>query len=84
MDIISLEKKKQTLCFVEVKTRRSESFAPIEAAIHRKKRRHIKAVARQYCREKRIIHLSFRYDVIAILLPAKDQQEIRHYPDCKF
>jgi putative endonuclease len=53
------------LCFVEVKTRTTHDVKPAEAAVDRRKRRELKAVARDYLR--RIPHsCQWRFDVISV------------------
>ena len=47
------------LCFIEVKTRTNEGFAPPLTAVDRSKRRHILSVARRYVR---------RIDIVSIIL----------------
>ena len=58
-----------TLCFVEVKTRRSDEFASPLAAIDLRKQRQIIRAARMY---RKIFHLhkvEFRYDAVSVVLP---------------
>ena len=48
IDLVGWDGK--TLCFVEVKTRRSRDVKPAEAAVDRKKRQQVIAVAREFLR----------------------------------
>ena len=48
IDLIAWEK--ETLCFVEVKTRSSRSFMPAEAAVDDEKRETLSALAREFLR----------------------------------
>lgn len=61
-----------TLCFVEVKTRVDDSFAPPSAAVTAEKRKHILSVAKRYLR-----HLSkrpsCRFDILSAV-PREDCQ----------
>lgn len=67
IDIIALDD--DTLCFVEVKTRRSDDFVPVIAAVDLRKQRQIARTARVYRRIFRISDIPHRYDVVTILLP---------------
>jgi putative endonuclease len=61
------------LCFIEVKTRTNEGFAPPVTAVDRSKRRHILSVARGYVR--RIPGgrpPRCRFDIVSIILDGAD------------
>ena len=61
-----------TLCFIEVKTRRSEWFTTPESNVDLRKQRQITRAARVY---RRLLGLSgepYRYDVVSIVLPPED------------
>jgi putative endonuclease len=60
-----------TLCFVEVKTRASDWFAPPQANVDRRKQRQITRAARAYRRMFGLMDEAYRYDVVAVILPAK-------------
>ena len=67
IDVIALDG--DTLCFVEVKTRRSDEFTPIITAVDSRKQRQIIRTAKVY---RRLFHLSemkYRYDVVTVLMP---------------
>lgn len=69
IDVIAWEK--ETLCFVEVKTRSSRSFMPAEAAVDDEKRETLSALAREFLRN--YLHAQgkspqFRFDVISVYL----------------
>ena len=66
LDIICL--KNEALIFVEVKTRRSESFGSAEEAITSKKIEHIKKVALLYLTNNQTKYKEIRFDVITILM----------------
>jgi putative endonuclease len=59
-----------TLCFVEVKTRASDWFAPPQANVDRRKQRQIARAARAYRRLLDLNKESYRYDVVSVVLPA--------------
>jgi putative endonuclease len=58
-----------TLCFVEVKTRRSDEFAAPEANVDLRKQRQITRAARAYRRTFGLADAPHRYDVVSIVLP---------------
>jgi len=69
IDLIAWDK--ETLCFVEVKTRSSRSFMPAEAAVDEEKRETLCALAREFLRN--LVHVQqkspeFRFDVISVYL----------------
>ena len=63
-----------TLCFVEVKSRASDWFAPPEANVDRRKRRQIVRAARMYRRMFGLTGAPYRYDVITVVLPAEENR----------
>lgn len=58
-----------TLCFIEVKTRRTDDFARPEANVDLRKQRQISRAARRYRRLLDIVEDAYRYDVVSVLLP---------------
>jgi len=67
IDIIALDH--ETLCFVEVKTRRSADFAPITANVDLRKQRQITRTAKVYRRIFGIREIEYRFDVVSVLMP---------------
>lgn len=67
IDIIAYDA--DTLCFVEVKTRASDSFAPPEVNVDRRKRRQVARAARAYRRMFELDDQPYRFDVVAVVLP---------------
>jgi putative endonuclease len=67
IDIVALDET--TLCFVEVKTRRSDEFAPVEAAVDLRKQRQITRTAKVYRRLFNVWDMPHRYDVVTVLMP---------------
>jgi putative endonuclease len=57
-----------TLCFIEVKTRASDWFAPPQANIDLRKQRQIARAARAYLRLFDIEDDAYRFDVVTVLL----------------
>src|SRR5437868_5028766 len=64
----------RTLCFIEVKSRMSDWFAPPEANVDRRKQRQISRAARAYRRMFDLTSGPYRYDVVTVVLPAEDKQ----------
>jgi len=66
-----------TLCFVEVKTRASDEFAPPEVNVDLRKRRQIARAARAYRRIFGLMNTPYRYDVVTVVLPGESVNRIR-------
>lgn len=67
-----------TLCFVEVKTRSSDWFAPPQVNIDRRKRRQIARAARSYRRMFGLENVAYRFDAVTVILPpGKDTSGIQ-------
>ncbi|HKY29352.1 MAG TPA: YraN family protein [Pyrinomonadaceae bacterium] len=62
-----------TLCFIEVKTRASDWFAPPSVNVDLRKQRQISRAARAYRRIFGLANASYRYDVLSIVLPAASE-----------
>ena len=58
----------ETLCFIEVKTRASDWFAPPQVNVDLRKRRQVARAARAYRRMFELENESYRYDVVAVVL----------------
>ena len=84
MDIIAQEK--DTLVFVEVKTRTSMAFGPPQLAVNPTKQMQLSKVALNFLKEKRLEDVKARFDVVAIVLrPAGEEIElIRDAFDLKY
>jgi putative endonuclease len=63
-----------TLCFVEVKTRASDEFAPPQVNVDLRKQRQIARAARGYRRMLGLMGSPYRYDVVTVILPAAEKQ----------
>ena len=64
-----------TLCFVEVKTRASDEFAPPQVNVDLRKRRQIARAARGYRRLFGLVNASYRYDVVTVVSPFAKQSD---------
>jgi putative endonuclease len=62
-----------TLCFVEVKTRSSESFAAPSANVDLRKQRQIMRAAHAYRRMFGLAKSPYRYDVVSVVLPPAEE-----------
>ena len=62
------------LCFVEVKTRASEGFAPPQVNVDLRKQRQIARAARGYRRMLGLMGSPYRYDVVTVILPSSEEQ----------
>ena len=75
MDLIA--KEKDTLVFIEVKTRTSMDFGPPQLAVTSRKQRQLSKVALYFLKEKKIEDVKARFDVVAILLtPGGEEIEL--------
>jgi putative endonuclease len=77
IDLIAFEK--ETLCFIEVKTRSRRNFMPAEAAVDDEKRATLSAMAREYLRQYAQAHgkaPTFRFDVISVYLESNDTADV--------
>ncbi|MBA2704853.1 MAG: YraN family protein [Blastocatellia bacterium] len=70
-----------TLCFVEVKSRASDWFAPPQVNVDRRKQRQIARAARAYRRMFGLVGEPYRYDVITIVFGEED--DVRVAPEIK-
>jgi putative endonuclease len=86
IDIVALDG--ETLCFVEVKTRSSEDFAPITSAVDAAKQRQITRTAKVYRRVFGVRDRLFRFDVVTVLMQPRAQPEIKliknYWTEAKF
>jgi putative endonuclease len=73
IDLIGYEGS--TLCFVEVKTRASDWFAPPQVNVDLRKRRQIARASRAYRQMMGVVDEPYRYDVVTVVLSEMDQEE---------
>ena len=64
-----------TLCFVEVKTRGTDEFAPPQVNVDLRKRRQVARAARGYRRMFGLIDAPYRYDVVTVVSPSAKQND---------
>src|SRR3954447_696789 len=75
IDLVAYDQS--TLCFVEVKTRSSDWFAPPQANVDLRKQRQIVRAARAYRHMLGLDQAPYRYDVVSIVLPSESATEAR-------
>lgn len=68
------------VAFVEVKTRRSEEYAPAVAAVNASKQQKLIRTAKCFLRKYNLSDCPLRFDVITVILPPSGPVQIRHYP----
>ena len=75
IDIIARDRN--TLVFIEVKTRATRDFGGPAAAVHKRKQRQLSKVALVYLNQKKLFNLPARFDVVAVeLLPPSPRIEV--------
>jgi putative endonuclease len=74
IDLVAYEQT--TLCFVEVKTRASDWFAPPQANIDLRKRRQIARAARAYLQLFELDDHPHRFDVVSVIIAAAESPRI--------
>lgn len=77
IDLVAYEG--ETLCFIEVKTRASDWFAPPQVNVDLRKRRQIARAARAYRQMLGVEKQPYRYDVVTVVLsddPSTPQVEL--------
>jgi putative endonuclease len=65
------------LCFVEVKTRASDEFASPQVNVDLRKRRQIARAALAYRRMLGLVTVSYRYDVVTVVLADSERPRIQ-------
>ncbi len=73
VDIIALDG--DTICFVEVRTRSSDSFASPEATVGRRKQARIRSAASTYLKKHHMQDRRCRFDLVAILAGGDSDDE---------
>ncbi len=83
IDIIAFDKDSpghfgmNCIAFVEVKTRKSDTYTSPDAAVDEEKRRRIKKAAAYYLTHHRAGEMNVRYDIVAVVM-GEGQPRIRH------
>lgn len=79
IDIIAREK--DTVAFVEVKSRRTGDPIPPEDNVGKTKRRHIRTAARMYLSREQTEDTYYRFDVVSVVMPEGAKPTITIYRD---
>jgi putative endonuclease len=79
IDLIALDKN--TLVFVEVKTRNSNKFGTPESAITTNKQKQLFKAAEAYIEQEKVEFSDLRFDVISIQISEKKIKEVKHFKD---
>lgn len=74
IDIVALDG--ETLCFLEVKARRSEEFTPAITAVDLRKQRQITRTAKIYRRIFGVYEMPYRFDVVTVVAPKSEMPVI--------
>jgi putative endonuclease len=74
IDLIALDG--ETICFVEVKTRRSDEYLAPTANVDLRKQRQIIRTAKVYRRIFNIWQREHRYDVVSVVIPEADEPRV--------
>lgn len=77
IDLVAFDE--ETLCFVEVKTRRSKEFGGPLAAVDLRKQRQIIRTARIYRNIFRVRNVGYRFDVVTVILTNDRVPEIEWF-----
>jgi len=77
IDLIALDG--ETVCFIEVKTRRSENFGGPLSAVDLRKQRQITRTARVYKRLFGLVEIKQRFDVVSVILEKGLKPQIELY-----
>lgn len=80
-EIDLIMRDKDTLVFVEVKTRGDDRLAEPEHAVNAAKRRKLAKCARAFVNHKRMLDRPCRFDVVSVLMPARGDPTVRHFPE---
>jgi putative endonuclease len=74
IDLVAYQE--DTLCFIEVKSRASDWFAPPQVNVDRRKQRQLARAARAYRRMFGLVGQPYRYDVITIVFGEEEDARV--------
>ena len=80
LDIIAWDEERQTLVFVEVKTRRNRLFTAPEQAVNYQKMQHLRQASHHYVKYRRT-DCNVRFDVITVVGSPETEPEVEHIED---
>jgi putative endonuclease len=79
IDLIAWDR--ETLVFIEVKTRAVNSFGRPEEAVTESKQRQVRKLAEGYLLKRRLVDVACRFDVIAVRIGNDGPPQIEHFRD---
>jgi len=79
IDVVALDR--DTIVFVEVKTRSDERAADLEEAVRPAKIRRLTRAAKVYLQRKRVPDHPARFDFVGVILPRQGRPVVRHAID---
>ncbi|HDP33614.1 MAG TPA: YraN family protein [Candidatus Hydrogenedentes bacterium] len=77
VDIVA--QKKDTVVFVEVRSRADDALTAPEESVRQTKRRHLRGAARRYIARFGQPRLYYRFDVMGVVTPPGKRPQITHY-----
>ncbi len=77
LDIVA--QKRDTVVFVEVRSRTDENISAPEETVRYTKRQHLRAAARRYVARFGKPNLYYRFDVMGVVMEANKRVRIKHY-----
>jgi putative endonuclease len=86
VDLVTIDKRSWTLCFVEVRSRavaEGKSLEiPPEATVTLGKRRRVISAARRFLADRHVVDQAVRFDVVSVVYAGDDRKRpvIRHFP----
>ncbi len=79
IDIIGFDK--DSVCFIEVKTRSSDKFGPPELSITASKERKLSQLALSFIKRYKLTDYPARFDVLSIIIDSKGQKSFKLIKD---
>jgi len=77
-EIDLIMEERETLVFVEVKTREGEDYTPTETAVNYGKQKRMSAAARQFIHSQGAYDKPCRFDVVVVIVDDQNKPIIRH------
>jgi len=77
LDIIARER--DTIAFVEVKTRRTDAAVSPEDNVGPEKRQHIRRAARRYIADHDDPNMYYRFDIVSVVVPEQGKPSLTLY-----
>jgi putative endonuclease len=71
----------ETIVFVEVKTRSSDTYTDPQSAVDAEKQRRVRRVADYYLASRPVEGFNVRFDIVAIVIRPEEDPDIRYFPD---